>query len=166
MNPPPTCPVTATTEASPPINRRAFLRTALVAGLGTLTAEWWASTRAPAASHVEPFPIPGAADLPPGGALSFTIPGTEKRGVLVRLAAKRYAAFDRRCPHLGCPVLWSAERGQFECPCHRGVFDGTNGRVVAGPPPRELQRIEVEQRGTEVWARGITTANNRKRSEV
>ncbi|TDI85191.1 MAG: hypothetical protein E2O78_04900 [Caldithrix sp.] len=29
------------------------------------------------------------------------------------------------------------------CPCHDGVFD-VNGNVVSGPPPRPLQKYEVD----------------------
>ena len=47
-------------------------------------------------------------------------------------------AFDRRCPHLGCPVLWSAERTRFECPCHHAAFDARTGEVLFGPPRRGL----------------------------
>ena len=56
----------------------------------------------------------------------------------VRLDAETVVAFDRRCPHLGCPVLWSAERGRFECPCHHAAFDARTGRVLFGPPRRGL----------------------------
>ena len=48
-------------------------------------------------------------------------------------------AFDRRCPHLGCPVVWAPARGRFECPCHHAAFDARTGaRPVrpAAPRPR------------------------------
>lgn len=47
------------------------------------------------------------------------------------------------CSHLGCSVVWERESGHFECPCHGGVYDD-EGRVVSGPPPKPLTRLEVK----------------------
>jgi menaquinol-cytochrome c reductase iron-sulfur subunit len=70
---------------------------------------------------------------------------TEKRAsawVLTR-DGKDFAVFDPRCTHLGCPFRWDASKSQFLCPCHNGVF-GIDGAVVAGPPPRPLDRYSVK----------------------
>ena len=61
-----------------------------------------------------------------------------REALAVRLDADTVVAFDRRCPHLGCPVRWSAERGRFECPCHHAAFDARTGAVLFGPPTRGL----------------------------
>lgn len=53
--------------------------------------------------------------------------------------------FDPHCTHLGCFYHWDAEAWRFECPCHGGVFD-ISGKVLAGPPPRPLDRIEYKVR--------------------
>jgi Rieske Fe-S protein len=53
-----------------------------------------------------------------------------------------YRALSAVCQHLGCRVHWDDGRQQFLCPCHGGVYD-REGRVVAGPPPRPLDRIPV-----------------------
>ncbi|MFQ5846542.1 MAG: ubiquinol-cytochrome c reductase iron-sulfur subunit [Candidatus Methylomirabilales bacterium] len=45
------------------------------------------------------------------------------------------------CTHVGCPVRWNSQAGRFFSPCHGGVFD-REGRVLAGPPPRPLDRYE------------------------
>ncbi len=50
--------------------------------------------------------------------------------------------FSDDCTHLSCKVHWEPERGAFICPCHDGVFD-REGDVVAGPPPRPLDRFEA-----------------------
>lgn len=47
------------------------------------------------------------------------------------------------CTHLGCAVKWDAAGDRFACPCHGGVYDA-QGRVIAGPPPRPLTRLEVK----------------------
>lgn len=64
--------------------------------------------------------------------------------LVVRVDATTTVAFDRRCPHLGCPVLWSAERNRFECPCHHAAFDAATGRVLFGPPRRGLAPASVK----------------------
>ncbi len=51
-------------------------------------------------------------------------------------------AMSATCTHLGCQVQWDGEGQTFKCPCHGGVF-APDGRVVAGPPPRPLNRIEA-----------------------
>jgi menaquinol-cytochrome c reductase iron-sulfur subunit len=47
------------------------------------------------------------------------------------------------CTHLGCIVHWEATTQHFACPCHGGVYDRM-GNVIAGPPPRPLDRYEVK----------------------
>ncbi len=54
------------------------------------------------------------------------------------------------CTHLGCAVFYRKEKGIFECPCHQGVFDAM-GNPTAGPPPRPLDRYEVEVRGGKIF---------------
>ena len=47
------------------------------------------------------------------------------------------------CPHLGCSVAWRANQNKFVCPCHGGQFDA-DGRHLSGPPPRRLDRLDVQ----------------------
>jgi Rieske Fe-S protein len=64
-----------------------------------------------------------------------------------------YRAYGQKCTHLACPVYFERERERLECPCHEGAFDVKTGNVLYGPPPRPLDRIEIERReGGEVWA--------------
>ena len=53
-----------------------------------------------------------------------------------------YRALSAVCQHLGCRVHWDDGAQQFKCPCHGGVYD-REGQVVAGPPPRPLERLNV-----------------------
>jgi len=53
-----------------------------------------------------------------------------------------YRALSATCSHLGCRVRWDAPRKQFLCPCHGGTYD-RDGKVVAGPPPRGLDPVNV-----------------------
>jgi len=73
----------------------------------------------------------------------------EKQRIPVFLVSEgdgRFTVFDARCTHLGCPLSWSPTDRQFLCACHGGVYDA-RGRVVAGPPPRPLDRYEVKVQG-------------------
>jgi menaquinol-cytochrome c reductase iron-sulfur subunit len=54
-----------------------------------------------------------------------------------------YVAMSNICTHLACRVRWVADREQFLCPCHNGIFD-KEGNVVSGPPPEPLERYEVQ----------------------
>jgi menaquinol-cytochrome c reductase iron-sulfur subunit len=55
----------------------------------------------------------------------------------------RFTLFHVHCSHVGCPVQWNSQAIRFFCPCHGGVFD-LDGRVLAGPPPRPLDRYEYK----------------------
>ena len=57
------------------------------------------------------------------------------------------------CTHLGCSVRWLDERGEFECPCHGGLYDSA-GRVLSGPPPTDLQQLPARvQKGKVLFRR-------------
>lgn len=56
---------------------------------------------------------------------------------------RTYIAMSNICTHLGCHIRWIAEQNHFFCPCHNGVFD-IAGNVIAGPPPRPLNRYDVK----------------------
>ncbi len=80
-------------------------------------------------------------ELPDRGVRSIS----DLRGapVLLQRQNDRVWALSLICTHLGCRAHWEANRSRVFCPCHDGVFD-PQGRVVSGPPPRPLDRYEVE----------------------
>ena len=64
-----------------------------------------------------------------------------RRPVLVRRDSETdFVCFSDNCPHLGCAVSWDKAVGRFKCACHGGAFD-RDGKVLAGPPPRPLERL-------------------------
>ena len=100
-----------------------------------------------------PAKIIGADALVPNSSLNFRYPTEKETAILIRAADGQYFAYGQKCTHLACPVLFEREHGRLECPCHEGGFDARTGNVLYGPPPRPLDRIEVEVReGGEVWA--------------
>ena len=56
------------------------------------------------------------------------------------------------CPHLGCSVAWRADQNKFVCPCHGGQFDA-DGKRLSGPPPRGLDRLDVQVKAANEAAR-------------
>jgi Rieske Fe-S protein len=89
--------------------------------------------------------------IPVNAARSKVIDG--KEFLIVRRDATRYHALAATCTHSEvCLVEWDPKRRQLVCPCHRGIFD-LNGNVIAGPPPRPLERREVVVRDSGVYVR-------------
>ncbi len=64
-----------------------------------------------------------------------------------------FTAMSNICTHLGCRVRWVADEEKFFCPCHNGSFD-KKGDVVAGPPPRPLDRYEVKEEDGQIFVLG------------
>jgi Rieske Fe-S protein len=118
------------------LDRRRFLTVAGCAALLVAGGEWLAQRgehagAAPARAAI----YPGAIGVGESRAAPMAGGG---EALVVRLSADEVVAFDRRCPHLGCPVVWSAAAARFECPCHRAAFDARTGAVLFGPPRRGL----------------------------
>ena len=61
-----------------------------------------------------------------------------------------FAVMSNVCTHLACRVRWIDERQEFFCPCHNGVYD-KQGNVLAGPPPRPLDRYEVKIENDDIY---------------
>jgi len=70
--------------------------------------------------------------------------------LIVRTGDKEVKALSTVCTHLGCKVHWEKDNNRFFCPCHSAVFD-TDGKVVSGPPPRNLDTYEVEVEGESIY---------------
>lgn len=68
---------------------------------------------------------------------------------VVKTGDQQVVAFSPICTHLGCAVSWNAGEKSFACPCHTSVFS-PDGKVVAGPAPRPLDRFDVRVDGIKV----------------
>lgn len=85
-------------------------------------------------------------DFPDGQTTSIAVSGPfpeSDRRAFVRNADGGITAIWNRCAHLGCPVAYSEGGDSYSCPCHGGSYD-SQGRVIAGPPPRPLDRFDVK----------------------
>jgi Rieske Fe-S protein len=63
--------------------------------------------------------------------------------VFVTTDGAEYTLLSNVCTHLGCRVRWVDDQDGFFCPCHNAVF-GPDGEVIAGPPPRPLDRFDYK----------------------
>jgi nitrite reductase/ring-hydroxylating ferredoxin subunit len=98
--------------------------------------------------------VAAVADVPEGTSLNFRYPEGDYPAILIHLPGGQFVAYEQRCTHLLCPVLYEGDRQRIFCPCHEGVFNPATGERLAGPPPRPLNKIALEVRGQEIWAVG------------
>lgn len=61
---------------------------------------------------------------------------------VVKDKSNKVIAYGPQCTHLACAYHWEAASGHFECPCHGSQFS-LDGKVVAGPAPRPLDRYDT-----------------------
>jgi Rieske Fe-S protein len=107
-------------------------------------------------SAMAPMKIDGAMELQPGSSLNFHYPDENDTAILVRTKEGQYFAYGQKCTHLTCPVYYAKDHDRLECPCHEGGFDAKTGNVLYGPPPRPLDKVEIEVRPNgEVWAKNL-----------
>ena len=65
---------------------------------------------------------------------------------VVRKPDNDVVAFTPQCTHLGCAYHWDDGKSGFVCPCHNSLFS-IEGKVIAGPAPRPLDRYEARVEG-------------------
>lgn len=132
------------------VNRRSFLDTVLNVG--------YVSTAAAIAYPVTRFLIPPksgepatasvvaakAASLRPNSGIVFKF--GNKPAIVVRTTDGELRAYSAVCTHLECTVQFKADTSQLWCACHNGIYD-LSGNVVSGPPPRSLEKFNVNVRG-------------------
>jgi len=63
---------------------------------------------------------------------------------VVKLDAQNVVAYAPQCTHLACAYHWDAQANNFLCPCHGSAFS-IDGKVIAGPAPRPLDRYQTRQ---------------------
>jgi nitrite reductase/ring-hydroxylating ferredoxin subunit len=95
--------------------------------------------------------IGSTALLEQDGSLLFRYPTDNDPCIAVRTADGKLVAFSQVCTHLSCAVIFEKTKNDLFCPCHNGVFN-LAGEPIAGPPTRPLARIELEQRGDQLYA--------------
>ncbi|HET9311410.1 MAG TPA: ubiquinol-cytochrome c reductase iron-sulfur subunit [Actinomycetota bacterium] len=95
-----------------------------------------------------------AEGIAPGETVTFSYPGPDDRAIALRLPGGALVGYSSICTHLACGVLWEERDEALVCPCHEGRFSAATGEVLAGPPPRPLPVIDLEERDDGVYAVG------------
>lgn len=101
------------------------------------------TTGLPATSLPKGTRIGPAADVPVGGAATFTDPAEQVPALVVQVTRGDFRAFSAVCPHAGCTVQFDATNDVFACPCHGSVFNAATGAVMKGPATTGLSPIPV-----------------------
>jgi nitrite reductase/ring-hydroxylating ferredoxin subunit len=137
------------------VTRREFTKflglTSLAFFIGTLASAGRKLVKQIRGQSEEAVAIAGMEEVPVGGYKLFRYPTQNDPCILLRLSEQQYAAFDQRCTHLSCPVLFEVQSKRLVCPCHEGFFSAEDGRVLAGPPKRALTRLSVTKQNAQVW---------------
>ena len=153
-------------------NRRSFLVSAIYGAAGLIVA----GLSIPAAGYLLLPPKRGrGSEWADAGEISGLVAGAPRRvefrrtrvdgwkvssepdsAWIVQQPDGKIAAFAPQCTHLGCAYHWAAERKQFVCPCHGSHF-AADGRVLAGPAPRPLDRYRIQFEGARLWLGPVET---------
>lgn len=94
-------------------------------------------------------------EMKPGTARSFS--WGPKPAILKKKDDGTFQAFIGVCTHLDCNVEYRPGEDKFFCACHDGWYDG-DGNNIAGPPPRPLQKLDVNIEGENIIVKPESTA--------
>ena len=147
------------------IDRATFIRGAGVAVLGAAVAVTLGSVAAittvgptESAAAEKWVPVGRIADLPQRKVTTVLLNYETRSGIYSQTVSKpvivsrlsdEIICYKTSCPHLGCTVHFENQSDQFRCACHGGTFD-RGGNVIAGPPPRALDRYQHKIEGDQL----------------
>jgi len=73
-----------------------------------------------------------------------------KPGILIKTPKGDIRAYSAVCTHLECTVQYRSDLQHIWCACHNGHYD-LNGKNIAGPPPRPLERYKVNTKDNNIY---------------
>ncbi|MGM9478105.1 FAD-dependent oxidoreductase [Pedobacter sp. GSP4] len=82
------------------------------------------------------------ADLPKGSGKLLEVEGEEL--AVYKDPEGKVTALNPVCTHAGCIVQWNPTELSWDCPCHGGRFC-VQGKVLTGPPRKDLEQIELKK---------------------
>jgi Rieske Fe-S protein len=138
--------------------RRQLTKFLVLTSFGMFAGNVWIFFRSIFAKPASAYPevaVGQVSEIPPGGIKLFRYPTQNDPCIMVRTISGELVAYSQKCTHLSCAVYYARENNRLECPCHEGYFSVETGRVLQGPPPRPLPRIQLEQRGGQIYAVGV-----------
>ncbi|MCC6978931.1 MAG: Rieske (2Fe-2S) protein [Candidatus Melainabacteria bacterium] len=143
------------------VNRRQFTKFLTLTSLGMFTGNLWILGK----GYFEKKPsfprqvVGKEEDVPLGAVKLFRYPEESDPCILVHTQDDAFVAYSQKCTHLSCPIIYSNETKQLECPCHEGSFSLETGAVIKGPPPRALPKIVLERQNGVLVAVGIEASH-------
>lgn len=140
--------------------RRQFSKFLVLTSFGMLAGNAWIWVKSLVARTRTAFPqtvIAKDSEVSIGDVKLFSYPGPDNPCILVRLTTGKVVAYSQKCTHLSCAVYYARNTNRLECPCHQGYFSIEDGRVLQGPPPRPLPRINIIKSGDDLIATGVIT---------
>ena len=106
---------------------------------------------------IKDYFVCNASELKVGAQKTFYVDGDHRNPyMLIRLAEDDWRVYEQKCTHLSCSVIYDHEHGMIECPCHHGFFDAKDGKVLQGPPPRPLPRLNVVVKDGKIFVEDYT----------
>ncbi len=147
----------------PKVSRRDFLKTsgssvaagaaATITGVAVAPSTGGAAATS-ATSPYEKKTVAQAETLKTNVPMSFTYPDASSPCTLIKLGQAApggvgpdgdIVAYSSLCTHMGCPVVYDADRKVFKCPCHYSTFDAEMaGQMVCGQATEDLPRIVLQ----------------------
>jgi Rieske Fe-S protein len=137
------------------VQRRQFTKFLVLTSFGMVAGQAWIWMKALTAAAPAAWPeivVARASEVAVGSVRFFTYPTPAEPCILIRRTNGEFTAFSQKCTHLSCAVYYAPARDRLECPCHEGYFSPVTGRVLQGPPPRPLPRVELQRRGDDIVA--------------
>ncbi len=135
-----------------PVTRRDYLRILVTVSGGLLVGAGVIAAGALRRRTGVAAPVKVADDIAVGASVTFAYPTDADHAIAMRLPNGILVAYSSICTHLACGVLFRPEGDELFCPCHHGRFEAATGEVLAGPPPRPLPVIDLEERPDGIWA--------------
>jgi Rieske Fe-S protein len=126
-------------------SRRTFFGT--VIGLAMALVAWPKMTFAAGGKKVA-LPLASVEKLQKVGGFMVT-KVKDKDLLLIRDGEKSVHAFEAKCPHENCPLIYVPDEKKVKCPCHKSLFD-LSGKVLSGPPPRPLESYPATLEGERI----------------
>lgn len=106
---------------------------------------------------IKDYFVCNTSELKVGTQKTFYVDGDHRNPyMLIRLAEDDWRVYEQKCTHLSCSVIYDHEHGMIECPCHHGFFDAKDGKVLQGPPPRPLPRLNVVVKDGKIFVEDYT----------
>lgn len=102
-------------------------------------------------AEVDEVTLEAPAAYKPGTGVLFRF--GRKPALLLRRPDGAFVALLATCSHLGCTVQYQPDKDRIFCACHGGQYDPNTGKNVAGPPPRPLAALVVDDKGDKVVVR-------------